>query len=137
NWPRVASCALVLLLLRFGSGTTGSDSKVNLGPFQPVELIKILLVLFLAGYFARKWEWLREVRERRLVPRWLQWLDLPRVEHALPVMIGVGCALALFFLLKDLGPALATGFLFLVMFAIARRRVVLAVLGLVLLVAGV
>ncbi len=52
------------LLLALGSGPTGSDARVNLGPFQPVELIKILLVFFLAGYFARKWEWLRELRTR-------------------------------------------------------------------------
>ena len=34
--------------LRLGPG--GNDAKVNLGPFQPVEVIKILLVFFLAGY---------------------------------------------------------------------------------------
>ena len=36
-----------------------SDAKVNLFGFQPVEFIKILIVLFLAGYFAQRWEFLR------------------------------------------------------------------------------
>src|SRR5205807_4919551 len=49
----------------------------------------------------------------------------------------VGCSLLLFFLLKDLGPALVPGFLFLVMFALARGRSGLALAGIVLLVAGV
>jgi cell division protein FtsW (lipid II flippase) len=40
------------------------DNKVNLGPFQPVEIIKILVVLFLAGYFARYWERLRDLRQK-------------------------------------------------------------------------
>ena len=40
-------------------------------------------------------------------------------------------------MLKDLGPALVTGFLFLAMFAVARGRAGLAVLGIALLVAGV
>ena len=41
---------------------------MNLGTFQPVELIKILLVMFLAGYFTRNWERLRDLREERILP---------------------------------------------------------------------
>ena len=135
--PLFAAFALFVLLIRFGSGPAGNDAKVNLGPFQPVEAIKILLVFFLAGYFARNWERLRDLREKRLLPRALRWINLPRLSHLLPVIFAVGCALFLFFLLKDLGPALVTGFLFLAMFAVARGRAGLAVLGLALLVAGV
>jgi cell division protein FtsI/penicillin-binding protein 2/cell division protein FtsW (lipid II flippase) len=135
--PLFAAFLLFVALLRFGSGPGGNDAKVNLGPFQPVEAIKILLVLFLAGYFARNWERLRDLREKRLVPRPLRWINLPRVSHVLPVMLAVVFALAMFFVLKDLGPALVTGFLFLVMFWIARGRAGLALLGIALLVAGV
>ena len=115
-------------MLRFGSGPTGSDARVNLGPFQPVELLKLLLVLFLAGYFGQRWEWLRELNENKLLPRGLRWLKIPRVSHALPVMTGVAGGLIIFFLLKDLGPALITGLLFLIMFAVGRRRYGLALL---------
>jgi cell division protein FtsW (lipid II flippase)/cell division protein FtsI/penicillin-binding protein 2 len=132
--PLFAALALFVLLMRFGSGPGGNDAKVNLGPFQPVEAIKILLVFFLAGYFARNWERLRDLREKKLLPRWI---GVPRLSHVLPVMFAVAIALGFFFLLKDLGPALVTGFLFLAMFAIARGRAGLAVLGLVLLVGGV
>lgn len=135
--PLFAALALFLGLLSFGSGPTGSDARVNLGPMQPVELIKLLLVFFLAGYFARNWERLRELRERRFVPSWLAWLELPRVDHALPVMSAVACALVLFFTLKDMGPALVIGMLFLLIFATARGRAGLALLGLLLLVGGV
>ena len=135
--PLFAAFLLFALLIRFGSGPAGNDAKVNLGPFQPVEAIKILLVFFLAGYFARNWERLRDLREKRLLPRALYGLNLPRLSHVLPVIVAVGCALLLFFLLKDLGPALVTGFLFLAMFALARGRAGLAVLGIALLVGGV
>ncbi len=135
--PLLASFLLFVLLIALGSGPTGSDAKVNLGPFQPVEVIKLLLVLFMAGYFASKWEHLRELRERRLAPGLLGRLNLPRFSEALPVMCGAGCALALFFVLKDLGPALVTGFLFMVMFAVARGKAGLALLGLCILVGGV
>jgi cell division protein FtsW (lipid II flippase)/cell division protein FtsI/penicillin-binding protein 2 len=135
--PLLAAFALFAALTVAGSGPTGSDSKVNLGPFQPVEAIKVLLVFFMAGYFANRWEWLRDLRERDLLPRWLRWLDMPRFRHAVPVALGTVCALVLFFVLKDLGPALVTGFLFLALFAVARGRAGLALLGLGLLVAGV
>jgi len=132
--PLFAALGLFVLLMRFGSGPGGNDAKVNLGPFQPVEAIKILLVFFLAGYFARNWERLRDLREKKLLPRWF---GVPRLSHVLPVMCAVALALAFFFLLKDLGPALVTGLLFLAMFAVARGRAGLAVLGIVLLVGGV
>lgn len=135
--PLLLAFALFLALLKLGSGPTGSDAKVNLGPFQPVEAVKILLVFFMAGYFAHNWERLRDLREKTFVPRWLRWLELPRLSHALPVMCGVTCALALFFVLKDMGPALVMGFVFLAMFAVARGRAGLALLGVVMLIAGV
>jgi cell division protein FtsI/penicillin-binding protein 2/cell division protein FtsW (lipid II flippase) len=135
--PLLAALGLFLALLCFGSGPTGSDAKVNLGPFQPVEVIKILLVFFLAGYFAAKWEWLREVRQTKFIPEWLRWLDLPRFGQALPIMCGIACALVLFFALKDMGPALVAGFLFLLLFAIARGRAGLVCLGIASLVGGV
>jgi cell division protein FtsW (lipid II flippase)/cell division protein FtsI/penicillin-binding protein 2 len=135
--PLFGAFLLFIGLLRFGSGPGGNDAKVNLGPFQPVEAIKILLVFFLAGYFAQNWERLRDLREKRLVPRSLRWINLPRFSHVLPVMCAVACALGLFFLLKDLGPALVTGFLFLAMFWVARGRAGLALLGIALLIGGV
>ncbi len=135
--PLLLAFALFLALMRLGSGPTGSDAKVNLGPFQPVEMIKVLLVFFMAGYFAHNWERLRDLRQKVFVPRWLRWLELPRINHALPVMCAVACALGLFFLLKDMGPALVVGFLFLILFAVARGRAGLALLGIGVLVAGV
>ncbi len=135
--PLLVAFALFLGLLAFGSGPTGSDAKVNLGPFQPVEVIKLLLVFFMAGYFAHNWERLRDLHQKQFVPRWLRWLEIPRIGHALPVMCAVSCALVLFFVLKDMGPALVIGFLFLTLFAVARGRSGLALLGVVLLIAGV
>jgi cell division protein FtsI/penicillin-binding protein 2/cell division protein FtsW (lipid II flippase) len=131
--PLFAALGLFGLLLAFGRGPGGTDIKVNLGPFQPVELIKILLVLFLAGYFTRNWERLRDLREKRI----LRGLHLPRLEHVVPVACAVAVALVLFFVLKDLGPALVTFFVFLVMFAAARARPGLAIAGLAVLAGSV
>ena len=129
----VLSGALVVL----GEGPAGSNAKVNLGPLQPVEFIRLFLALFLAGYFARRWELLRDVRVQTVrtvrVPRWL---DLPRAHYVLPVIVGVAAALLLFFLQKDLGPALFLSCVFLMTYAVARNRVGLAVTGLATLITG-
>ncbi len=135
--PLLAALALFVLLIRFGRGPGGSDVKVNLGLFQPVEAIKILLVLFLAGYFTRQWERLRDLREKRVFPKLWGRIGLPRLEHVIPVLCAVGVALLLFFLLKDLGPALVTFFVFLSMFGVARGRPGLALVGLALLLLSV
>lgn len=135
--PVFAAMTLFGLLLRFGRGPAGNDAKVNLGPFQPVELIKILLVLFLAGYFTRNWERLRDLRERRVAPKLFGRIGLPRLEHIVPVGVGVAVALVFFFVLKDLGPALCTLFVFLAMFGVARGRPGLALAGIVLMVGSV
>ena len=135
--PLFLALGLFGLLLAFGKGPTGNDAKVNLGPFQPVELIKILLVLFMAGYFTRNWERLRDLREKRILPKLFRRIGVPRVEHVVPVGIATAAALVLFFVLKDMGPALVTFFVFLSMFGAARGRPGLVIAGLVLMVASV
>jgi cell division protein FtsW (lipid II flippase)/cell division protein FtsI/penicillin-binding protein 2 len=135
--PLALSLALSAVLVVFGSGPGTSDAKVNLGPFQPVELIKILLVFFLAGYFARRWELLRELRERRPeLARLTRWMEVPRLEYLLPVVAAIALVLAFFFLQKDLGPALVFACVFLTLYAVARNRVQLALFGLFVLVGG-
>jgi len=121
------SILLAIALAFFGSGPGESDAKVNLGFFQPVEVIRILLVLFLAGYFARNWDALRDLKQQ-FGP--LARFSFPRLQYLLPVAIGVAVALAMFFLLKDLGPALVIGCLFLAMYSVARNRFGLAAAGL-------
>jgi cell division protein FtsI/penicillin-binding protein 2/cell division protein FtsW (lipid II flippase) len=135
--PLFGALGLFSLLLAFGRGPAGNDAKVNLGPFQPVELVKILLVLFLAGYLTLHWERLRDLREKRALPRLFGALGMPRLEHLVPVLGAVAVSLVFFFVLKDLGPALCIFFVFLAMFSAARGRPGLALAGLALLIGGV
>src|SRR5262249_14534728 len=102
-----------------------------------IEAIRLLLACFLSGYFARRWEVLRGARETNIhALRLPQWINVPRGEYVLPVLVGVATALLLFFLQKDLGPALFVSCVFLAVYAVARGRAGLAVLGFVLLVSG-
>ena len=135
--PLAAALFLSAMLIVFGQGPGGSNVKVNLGPVQPIEAIRLLLALFLAGYFARRWELLRHIRGRSIRDvRIPGWLNLPRVDYVLPVVIGITAALVFFFLQKDLGPALFVSCVFLATYAIARQRPGMAVVGLTILIAG-
>jgi cell division protein FtsW (lipid II flippase) len=122
--PLAGVALLAIALAIFGRGPGGSDAKVNLGPVQPVEAMRILLALFLAGYFARHWELLREVRGKG------------RAAYVLPIAGGVALALALFAGLKDLGPALTLSLVFLASYAIVRGGIGMALGGVSLLAAG-
>src|SRR5579863_566095 len=135
--PLLGAIALSLALIFLGSGPAGSDARVNLGLFQPVEAIKILLVFFLAGYFAKRWPLLRDLREKRFfVARMIPGIEMPRLQYVLPVIIGVGVALVFFYLQKDLGPALVFACVFLTLYSIARNRVTLAATGMLVLLGG-
>jgi cell division protein FtsW (lipid II flippase) len=135
--PLGAAMLLSVLLILFGSGPGGSDAKVNLFGFQPVEAIKILVVLFLAGYLHDRWEFLRDLAEKRAglggAPSWLR---VPKLEYVLPPLAALAVVLVFFFLQKDLGPALVLSFLFLLVYSVARGRPVMLVFGALLMVAA-
>jgi cell division protein FtsW (lipid II flippase) len=135
--PLAGALALSMLLVLFGDGPGQSTAKVNLGPVQPIEAVRLLLALCLAGYFARRWELLRGARAESIrtvtLPRWI---DLPRTEHVLPVVAAVAVASVFFFLQRDLGPALLLACAFLAMYAVARGRAAMAAVGLAGLVAS-
>jgi len=133
----IASLVLSAGLIIFGSGPTGSDAKVNLLGFQPAEVIRVLIVFFLAGYFAERWEFLRTLRDQREELKTIsRWVEVPRLEYLLPVLGGVVLSLAFFFLQKDLGPALLIACLFLTMYAVARDRYLFALIGFLVILSG-
>lgn len=124
SWLALPLALLVsTLLVLFGSGPGTSDAKVNLFGIQPVEAVKILVVLFLAGYLYDRWEFLREVSDKRPgLARVARWVRIPRLEYALPPFVALAAILFFFFLQKDLGPALVLSFLFLLLYTVARGR---------------
>ena len=135
--PLLASFVISVLLVLFGTGPGTSDAKVNLFGFQPVELIRVLLVFFLAGYFAQRWDVLRHARETRPgLARLTTKFDIPPVEYTLPALVCVAFSLAFFFLQKDMGPALVFACLFLTLYGIARCSVFVPAAGLAVLGAG-
>ena len=135
--PLMASFVLSVMLVLFGSGPGTSDAKVNLLGFQPVEIIRLLLVLFLAGYFGSRWDVLRHARETRgRLAAFTRHLDIPPVEYTLPAAVCVVLSVLFFFLQKDMGPALVFSCLFLTLYGVARGSALVPVLGMALVVGG-
>ncbi len=124
--PLFAAFFLATLLLLFGTGPGNGDARVNLWGFQPAEFIKILVLLFLSGFLAERWEYLRTYPESTFA----SWIHLPRFRDALPLLLGVLAVVAFFFDCKDLGPALVLAVLFLALFGIARGKWILSLAGL-------
>jgi cell division protein FtsW (lipid II flippase) len=135
--PLLLSFALSVALILFGHGPGTSDAKVNLLGFQPVEIIRLLLVLFLAGYFASRWDVLRHARETRpKMAKLTSRFDIPPVEYTFPALVCAALSVIFFFLQRDMGPALVFACLFLTLYGMARRSAFVPVLGLSLVIGG-
>ena len=109
QWALI-SAGLLILTIVFGSGPEGSGVKVNLFGFQPSELIKYFLLLFLAGFLATNETFISSYAEAG--KRW-------RYFH-IGLAAVVGC-IFLFLLLGDLGPAVVICFTFIILFSFARQ----------------
>jgi cell division protein FtsW (lipid II flippase) len=120
----VTAVGLLVLPALPGLGTTinGARLWVKLGPlqFQPGELAKIALIVFLAGYLREKREVLAQGRLKDFGPLLLIW----------------GAAMLVLFETNDLGSALLYFGIFLAMLYVATGRALFVGIGMVLFVAG-
>ncbi len=127
---------LVLLLLPIAPGIgrtiNGARLWLRLGPltFQPAEIGKILVVIFLASYLNAKKELLALVT-RRIGP-----IRLPEPRYLGPLLLAWFVSLAVLFAEKDLGSSLLFFGIFVIMLWMATGRVAYLVLGAVLFAAG-
>ena len=128
---------LVLLLLPMVPGLTagiinGAQLWIRIGPmtFQPGELAKLTLVLFLAGYLERK-RALLSVATQRVGP-----LLLPAARHLAPLLLATGMALVIMAGLRDLGSALLFFGAFVALLYIATGRLAYPALGAVAFAVG-
>ncbi len=123
---------LVLLLLPsvpgLGQTINGAQLWVQIGPlgFQPAEIGKVLIVIFLASYLNQKRE-LLQVATSRIGP-----LRLPPAKHLGPVLLAWGASLAILFVQKDLGASLLYFGIFVVMLWVATGRAAYLIIGLLL-----
>ncbi|HVK07016.1 MAG TPA: penicillin-binding transpeptidase domain-containing protein [Armatimonadaceae bacterium] len=124
----LAAVAGTVVLGLLGTGPGGV--KLSVAGTQPVEIIKVLMVLFLAAYLAERGPLLNDPL-RKFGP-----FPLPRRRDAAPLLVLYALPLALFAIVRDLGPVLLLFGAFLLLIYLATGRGVYIVLGLVALLLG-
>ncbi|HKJ36705.1 MAG TPA: FtsW/RodA/SpoVE family cell cycle protein, partial [Solirubrobacterales bacterium] len=124
---------LVMPRLPFiGSQVNGAYLGVDLGPlaFQPAELAKIGVVIFLASY-------LRDRREVMIVgARRFAGLVLPPLKHLGPLLVVWGAAMLMLVFIRDLGSSLMFFGAFLALIYVATNRFSFVLIGFVMFLAG-
>jgi cell division protein FtsW (lipid II flippase) len=130
----LSGLALVALTLLVGEDVTGTGTRlwISIGPwnFQPSEMLKILIVVFLASYLDERRELLSGGVFR------LGRLKLPPLPYLLPLLFMWGISLAVLVLQEDLGAAVLFFAIFLAMFYMATGSAGYVALGGVLFVVG-
>ena len=132
----IALTGLGLLLLPrvpgLGETTNEAFLSVDLGPatFQPTELAKICIVIFLASY-------LNERREVLVIgARKFAGLVLPPLKHLGPLLVVWGAAMLMLVFIRDLGSSLMFFGAFLAMIYVATARISFVLVGLVMFFIG-
>ena len=131
TWAAIG-IALLLLTFVFGSDVAGQRLTLRLGPIsgQPSELLKVILVVFLAGYLSENRAILIE-QDTRLGP-----FRLPPLPYLAPMVAMWAIALGIVVVQRDLGAALLFFAVFLALTYAATGRLSLVIIGAVLFLAG-
>jgi cell division protein FtsW (lipid II flippase) len=132
----IAAVGLLLLLLPrvpgIGQKVNGAYLGVKIGPvsFQPAELAKIAIVVFLAAY-------LREHRDVMVMgaKRFLG-LTFPPLKHLGPLLVIWGLAMVMLVFIRDLGSSLMFFGAFLAVVYVATDRFGFVVIGMAMFGAG-
>jgi cell division protein FtsW (lipid II flippase) len=125
----IGLAGIVLLLLPIVPGIgyeiNGARLWVNLGfvQFQPAEIGRILIVIFLASYLSQRQE---------LLAAGIGRFGLPRVKDLGPLLLAWGASLAVLLLERDVGASLLLFGVFVVMMWVATGRAAYLLLGIVL-----
>lgn len=110
GWPwALVAMGLLALTIVFGTGPEGSGVKVNLLGFQPSEIVKFLVIIFLAGFFTANEKYILE---------YISWHK--RFSFFFFSLFAIVATIFLFLILGDLGPAMVCCFTFIILFSFSR-----------------
>jgi cell division protein FtsW (lipid II flippase) len=132
----IAMAGILLLMAPrlpgIGTQVNGAYLGIDLGPlsFQPAEVAKICVVIFLASYLREKRE-LLTVAARRIAG-----LTIPPLKHFGPLLVVWGASMLMLVYIRDLGSSLMFFGAFLALLYIATGRFSYVVAGLALFFVG-
>jgi len=118
----VGSLVLFVLLLIFGQEVNGARLWIKLGPvqYEPIELIKLFIVFFLAAYLGETAD---------VIARARPWSVRANLRYLGPLFIGWGASMAILVLQRDLGMATLLLATFAALLYVATRRVDIVIGG--------
>jgi cell division protein FtsW (lipid II flippase) len=127
-----AGVGLLLLTFVLGRDVNGARLSIAFGPItgQPSELLKVILVVFFAGYLSENRPLLVE-QSTRVGP-----IRLPPLPYLAPMVAMLAMALGIVIVERDLGAALLFYAVFLLLLYVATSRPGYVILGLLAFVAG-
>jgi len=131
TWAAVG-VGLLLFTFVFGRDVNGARLSLAIGPVtgQPSELLKVILVVFFAGYLSENRPLLVE-ESTKLGP-----LRLPPLPYLAPMVAMLAIALGIVVVERDLGAAMLFFLVFLLLLYVATTRVSYAVIGVAAFIAG-
>jgi cell division protein FtsW (lipid II flippase) len=127
-----AGILLLLLTFVFGNDVNGARLTLSVGPLsgQPSELLKVILVVFLAGYLSENRALLAD-ESTRIGP-----IRLPPLPYLAPIVAMLAIALGIVVVQRDLGAALLFYIAFLALLYVATGRPSYVIGGVALFLAG-
>lgn len=131
SWAAIG-IALLAATLVLGYEVNGARLWIDLGPVsvQPGELLKIVLVIFIAAYLAETRTLLTSASVR------IGFISIPPLPYFLPMLVLFGAVMLIVVRLNDLGTALLFFGIFLTMLFVATGKRSYVLIGLVLFVVG-
>jgi cell division protein FtsW len=125
----IASLVLFGLLLAFGEEVNGARLWIRFGSvqYEPIELIKLFVVLFLAAYLAEMADVIANARP---------WSLQANLKYLGPLFIGWVASLAILIVQHDLGMATLLLATFATLLFVATRRIDIVALGAAVFAAG-
>lgn len=130
GYPFLILAILLMVVLRFaGTAPAGSDARVNLfGFFQPSEVVKYILLLFIVFFFIAKGDVIKTFGEKVTT-------KLSRRRHfaIVSIIVAVIAVVSLLFLamLKDMGPGIVILATFILLYSVVRRDFLPLIVGLI------
>ncbi|MDQ7825515.1 MAG: FtsW/RodA/SpoVE family cell cycle protein [Candidatus Eremiobacteraeota bacterium] len=126
----LAGIAIQLAVMVLGIEINGAKLWFTFGDFnfQPVEVVKILAVIFLASYLKQKKEFIISAPRR--------WFDMLSFKYLVPLLLIWGCCELILVVQKDLGMALLLFGTFMCIFYVATQRTGMIFIGFLLFFAG-
>lgn len=116
-WVVIGAVVVAIFAALAVAGRGPGGTRINLGFFQPIELVKLAFVALTAGVLGTQAANLRHERRRFLK------MTLPRHELLLPALLTLLLIFGGLFVVGDLGPSLVLGFAFLVLYQVTTRSV--------------